>query len=55
MQGIAWYQMNVTEIPTTIHKRKLKLGQEKSSISSINKFGVWAKNLKMKNSNFLIY
>ena len=47
--------MNVTEIPTTIHKRKLKLGQGKSSISGIYKLGVWTKNLKMENSNFLIY
>ena len=55
MQGITWYQMNVTEIPTTIHKRKLKLRQEKSSIISIYKWGAWAKNCKMENPNFLIY
>ena len=35
MQGITWYQVNVTEIPATIHKRKLKLGLEKSSINQL--------------------
>ena len=55
MQGITWYQMNVTEIPATIHKHKLKLRQERSSIIGIYKWGAWAKNLKMENPNFLIY